>query len=181
MSASSPHMKIVSTLFCSLAAGLCVATALAQAPSTNAPRPRPAPPAGTPATNAGTNAVTQPARNRLPFQGTVKSIDATAKTLTLVGARDQDRVIQLDGESRLIKEAKPVTLAEVVANDYARGLLKKNDRGEDVLVHGTFGPKPAPRPKSPVRTNKPITTVKPTGAPAQPRPAAPPTAAPQPQ
>jgi hypothetical protein len=90
-------------------------------------------------------------------------------------------VVQLDGESRLIKEAKPVTLADVVTNDYARGLLKKNDRGEEVLLHGTFGPKPAPKPRTPVRTNKPIQTVKPAAAPAQPRPAAPPTPAPQPQ
>jgi hypothetical protein len=93
-------------------------------------------------------------------------------------------VIQLDGESRLIKAAKPITLVDVVTNDYARGLLKKNERGEDVLIHGTFGPKPAPRPKTPVRTNKPIQTVKPTSAPAQTLPAAPasPNApAPQPQ
>ncbi len=174
-------MKIASTLLRSFAAGLCIATALAQAPSTNAPRPRPAPPAGTPPMSAGTNAVARPARNQLPFQGAVKSVDGTAKTVTLVGPRDQDRVIHLDGESRLIKAAKPVTVADVVTNDYARGLLKKNDRGEEVLIHGTFGPKPAPRPKTPVRTNKPITTVKPAGAPPQPRPATSPTAAPQPQ
>lgn len=174
-------MKTAPTFILSLAAGLCIATALAQAPSTNAPRPRPAPPSGTLPTTAGTNAVARPARNRLPFQGAVKSVDATAKTLTLVGPRDQDRVIQLDGESRLIKAAKPVTLADVVTNDYARGLLKKNDRGEEVLIHGTFGPKPAPKPRTTVRTNKPVQTVKPAGAPAQPRPAAPPTTAPQPQ
>lgn len=173
-------MKIASTLLRSLVAGLCITTALAQAPSTNAPRPRPAPPAGSLPTTAGTNAAPRSARNQLPFQGTVKSVDGTAKTLTLVGPRDQDRVIQLDGQSRLIKAAKPVTLADVVTNDYARGLLKRNDRGEDVLIHGTFGPKPAPRPKTPVRTNKPIPTVKPAGAPAQPRPAAP-APAPQPE
>lgn len=174
-------MKNASALFTSLVAGLSLATALAQAPSTNAPRPRPAPPAGSVPTSAGTNAVARAARNRLPFQGMVKSVDSTAKTLTLVGAREQDRVIQLDGESRLIKAAKPATLAEVVTNDYAQGLLKKNDRGEEVLVHGTFGPKPPPRPRSLVRTNKPTATLKPAGAPAQPRPAAPPTPASQPQ
>jgi hypothetical protein len=177
-------MKIASNLLRSIAAGLCIATALAQAPSTNSPRPRPAPPAGTPPMSAGTNAVARSARGQSPFQGSVKSVDGTAKTVTLVGPRDQDRVIQLDGESRLIKAAKPITLADVVTNDYARGLLKKNERGEDVLIHGTFGPKPAPRPKTPVRTNKPIQTVKPTSAPAQTLPAAPasPNApAPQPQ
>lgn len=176
-------MKIASVHLRALGAGLCIATALAQAPSTNAPRPRPAPPAGSLPTSAGTNAVPRAARNRLPFQGTVKSVDSTAKTVTLVGARDQDRVIQLDGESRLIKAAKPATLAEVVTNDFVQGLLKKNDRGEDVLVHGTFGPKPPPRLRTPGRTNKPSATVKPVGGPAQPRPAAPPTPAapPQPQ
>lgn len=164
-------MKTCTVLLRCLATGCFLAAALAQAPSTNAPRPRPAPPAGTLPPLAGTNATALPARNRLPFQGTVKAVDSTAKTLTLVGVRDQDRVIQLDGESRLIKAAKPIILSEVVTNDFARGLLKKNDRGEEVLVHGTFGPKPAPKPKAPVRTNRPTTTVKPATVPIPPAPA----------
>lgn len=87
-------------------------------------------------------------------------------TLTLTGAKDQERVLHLDGESRLIKGGKPAPLSEVVAADYVRGLVRKNDRGEEVLVHGTFGPKPAPKPKA--------------NAPARPKTAAPATpAAPQ--
>lgn len=148
-------MKAVPKLAAAVAIIAGIQINLAQSPATNAPRPHAAPPAGTISTSAGTNAMAHPVRNRLPFQGAVKAVDTTAKTITLAGPRDQDRVLQLDGETRLIKAAKPATLAEVQTNDFARGLLKKNERGEEVLVHGTFGPKPAPKPKTPVRQTKP--------------------------
>lgn len=134
---------------------LSAASALAQAPSTNAPRPRPAPPAGlraagtnAPLAAAGTNLTNRPAKNRLPFQGSVKSVDPTAMTVTLAGPKDQDRILRMDGETRLIKAGKPATLGEVAPADYARGLVKRNDQGEDVMVHVTFGPKPTPKPKA---------------------------------
>ncbi len=157
-------MKITFRSSCCLALWLCVGSALAQTPSTNAPRPRPALPPGVATTVGGTNLSGQPVRSRLPFQGTVKSIDSTAMTLTLTGAKDQERVLHLDGESRLIKGGKPTPLSEVVAADYVRGLVRRNDRGEEVLVHGTFGPKPAPKPKAPARpkTAAPATQANPS-------------------
>ncbi len=160
-------MKITSRLSCCLTLLLCAGSLLAQLPSTNAPRPRPALPPGAVATAAGTNAAAQPTRTRLPFQGTVKSVNSTAMILTLTGTNDQERVLHLDGESRLIKSGKPAPLAEVVAADYVRGLLRKNDRGEEVVVHGTFGPKPTPKAKGKTSARPRTTTppVPPTPAP----------------
>ncbi len=162
-------MKITFRSSCCLALLLCVGSALAQTPSTNASRPRPALPPGVATTAGGANSTGQPVRSRLPFQGTVKSIDTLSMTLTLTGAKDQERVLHLDGESRLIKGGKPSPLSEIVAADYVRGLVRKNDRGEEVLAHGTFGPKPAPKPKvkAPARP-KPATVPAPTAPQANP-------------
>lgn len=157
---------------------LSVVSTSAQAPSTNAPKPRPAPTTGlriagtnTPLAAAGTNLTNRPARNRLPFQGAVKSVDATAMTVTLAGPKDQDRILRMDGETRLIKAGKPATLAEVAPADYARGLVKRNDQGEDIMIHVTFGPKPTPKPKA---TPKPRPAASSASTPAtapSPRPA----------
>lgn len=155
---------------------LTVASTSAQTASTNAPKPRPAPPAGLRAasTNAplaavGINVTNRPAKDRLPFQGSVKSVDATAMTVTLAGPRDQDRILRMDGETRLIKAGKPATLADVAPADYARGLVKRNNQGEDILVHVTFGPKPTPKPRPAVSGGTA------PAAPAVPRPAPAPT------
>lgn len=173
-------MKTIISPVQALFLALTTATALAQTPSTNAPRPRPAPPAGlrVGGTNeavatVGTNLTNRPAKSRLPFQGTVKSTDATAMTVTLTGAKDQDRIVHMDGESRLIKGGKPATIADVVAADYARGLLKRNDRGEEVIVHATFGPKPTPKPKTTAKPKNPAPTTgaAPAGTGLRPAPA----------
>jgi|LauGreDrversion4_2_1035121.scaffolds.fasta_scaffold09143_4 hypothetical protein len=157
---------------------LSLASASAQAPSTDSPIPKPTPPAGLrvagtnePIGAAGTHLTNRPARNRLPFQGSIKSVDATAMTVTLAGPKDQDRLLRMDGESRLIKTGKPAPLAEIVPGDYARGLLKRNDRGEEVVVHSTFGPKPTPKPKSAPRPKSASSTGTTPATETSPRPA----------
>lgn len=130
-------------------------------PGTNKPAtgPRPATAAapviaGGSTTNAA-GSVGKPGPKHLPFQGPVKSTDTNAMTVTLTGAQNTERVLRLDGESRLIKAGKPAVLADLAPGDFARGVVRKNDRGEDVIAHGTFGPRPTPRPKPAARPQAP--------------------------
>lgn len=119
------------------------------------PRPAAAPAiTGGSATNAA-GSVGKPGPKHLPFQGPVKSTDTNGMTVTLTGAQNTERVLRLDGESRLIKAGKPAVLADLAPGDFARGVVRKNDRGEDVIAHGTFGPRPTPRPKPAARPQAP--------------------------
>lgn len=79
-----------------------------------------------------------------PFRGTVDSIDANAKTITLDGKKSE-RVLHVTSESVLEKDGKPAKLDEVVSGDYARGLLSRPDGNREILVKATFGPKPDPK------------------------------------
>jgi hypothetical protein len=109
-----------------------------------------APAAKTPAPDAKPAAATKPAKPahaRYPFHGIVKAVDAKAVTVTLEG-KEHDRVLRLDGETRLSKDAKDITLTGVAAGDYLHGTVTKNSREEEVIVRAQAGPKPAPKDKA---------------------------------
>jgi hypothetical protein len=76
-----------------------------------------------------------------PFRGTVDSVDATAKTITLDGKKSE-RVLHVTDDSLLEKDGKPAKLDEIASGDYAKGLLSKQDGSREILVKATFGPKP---------------------------------------
>ena len=76
-----------------------------------------------------------------PFRGTVDSVDATAKTITLDGKKSE-RVLHVTDDTVLEKDGKPAKIDEIASGDYARGLLSKPDGGREILVKATFGPKP---------------------------------------
>lgn len=76
-----------------------------------------------------------------PFRGTVDSVDATAKTITLDGKKSE-RILHVTDDTVLEKDGKPAKIDEIASGDYARGLLSKPDGGREILVKATFGPKP---------------------------------------
>ena len=76
-----------------------------------------------------------------PFRGTVDSVDASAKTITLDGKKSE-RVLHITDDTVLEKDGKPAKLEEVASGDYARGLVSKPDGAREILVKATFGPKP---------------------------------------
>jgi hypothetical protein len=76
-----------------------------------------------------------------PFRGTVDSVDATAKTITLDGKKSE-RVLHVTDDTVLEKDGKPAKIDEIASGDYARGLLSKPEGAREILVKATFGPKP---------------------------------------
>jgi len=131
----------LSALSCLLLAGIPLVALAEDSSTTNAPSARAA---------AAT-------RNRIPFQATVAHVDTNAMTFS-IGGTNGTRVVRLDGESRMLKAGKPAVLSDVTAGDFARGLLKKNDRGEEILLQGTFGRPPGGAAKPKARPNTPPPT-----------------------
>ncbi len=76
-----------------------------------------------------------------PFRGTVDSVDASAKTITLDGKKSE-RVLHVTDDTVLEKDGKPAKIDEIASGDYARGLLSKQEGAREILVKATFGPKP---------------------------------------
>lgn len=81
-----------------------------------------------------------------PFRGTVESVNATARTITLEGKKSE-RVLHVTAETTLEKDGKPAKLEEVAPGDYAKGLLTKPDGNRELVVKATLGPKPDRKPK----------------------------------
>ena len=82
-----------------------------------------------------------------PFRGTVDSLDAAGKTIQLDGKKN-DRTIHVTAESVLEKAGKPAKFEEIAPGDYAKGLVTRPDGSREVLVKGTFGPRPEKRPRT---------------------------------
>jgi hypothetical protein len=61
----------------------------------------------------------------LPFQGKVKSVDQTARTIA-VG----ERVFQITPETKITRDDQPATLADAVAGDKVAGAYRKADDGK---------------------------------------------------
>jgi len=91
----------------------------------------------------------QPAKSprAYPFNGTVGSVDKAAMTFTLK-TTNKERVIGLVSESKIEKDGKPATLADIRPGDYAKGQLRKKDDGTEVVAKAAFGPQPPPKEKS---------------------------------
>jgi hypothetical protein len=108
--------------------------------------------AGTPSTLCAqtTNAVPRKALHRfLPFRGTIKAVDNTAKTIS-VGTL----TLQITSESRIIKTGKPATLQDVAAGDNVAGSYRKDPDGKMNVVSLRIGPK-MPTAGSTTKTNAP--------------------------
>lgn len=85
--------------------------------------------------------VRKPSGHSYPFRGTVESIDINAKSIHLDGKK-AERVLHINDQTTLEKDGKPAKLEEIAVGDYAKGLVSKPDGSREILVKGTFGPKP---------------------------------------
>ena len=61
----------------------------------------------------------------LPFQGKVKAVDQTARTIS-VG----ERVFQITPETKITRDDQPATLADTAAGDKVAGAYRKADDGK---------------------------------------------------
>lgn len=87
----------------------------------------------------------------IPFHGKLKSVDNTAKTIS-VGTL----TIQIASETRINKDGKPAMLADGVVGENVSGLYKRTAEGKSEAVLVNFGQKAkAAAPASNTKTNTP--------------------------
>jgi len=77
-----------------------------------------------------------------PFRGQVGSVDAAARTVTLAGKK-RDRVLHVTDQTRIERDGKAASLADIRPGDQARGSLMKDAEGREVLIKATFGERAA--------------------------------------
>ena len=75
-----------------------------------------------------------------PFRGTIKSVDAAAKSITLDGEKAQTFAVASD--AKLTKEGKPATFADLAVGDAVGGRAKEAGEGKWTAVTINAG-KPA--------------------------------------
>ncbi|HEY2081857.1 MAG TPA: DUF5666 domain-containing protein [Verrucomicrobiae bacterium] len=99
-------------------------------------------------TNAPAAAPKKPLHRFLPFHGQVKSVDNSAKTIS-VGTL----TIQITSETKIMKAGKPATFQDVAVGDNVAGSYRKDAAGEMSAISLHVGPKmPA---ESTSKTNTP--------------------------
>ena len=64
-------------------------------------------------------------KKHLPFVGKVTAVDTTAKTVT-VGTKTYN----LTADTKIMKEGKPATLADITVGEMVGGSYKKDDAGK---------------------------------------------------
>ncbi len=85
-----------------------------------------------------------------PFNGKVKAVDKTAKTITLEGEKAQ--TFHVTAETKINKEGKPATLNDVAAGEQVGGRAREGAEGKWDAVTVNVG-KPAVKP--PPKGDKP--------------------------
>jgi Cu/Ag efflux protein CusF len=73
----------------------------------------------------------------LPFHGKVKSIDNSAKTISLV-----KETLQITSDTKILKMGKPATLTDLEVGDNVAGSYKKEADGKLSVISLRIGPKP---------------------------------------
>ncbi len=84
-----------------------------------------------------------------PFRGTIKSVDAGARSITLDGEKAQTFAIASD--AKLTKEGKPATIADLSVGDAVGGRAKESGEGKWTAVTINAGKR---APKSPEEKEK---------------------------
>ena len=109
-------------------------------------KPTQAPPVVTPAAPAAPTAPAAPAvpekpkREDFPFHGKVASVDKAASTVTLEG-KDHTRVLQVAATTKITKDGKPATLADVTVGEKVTGSCKKTADGKEEALSLYIGGK----------------------------------------
>jgi Cu/Ag efflux protein CusF len=79
-----------------------------------------------------------------PFRGTIKSVDNTAKSITLQGEAAQTFLII--SETRIFKDGKPGTFADLKQGEAVRGRARENAEGKwEAMMVGLGAPAPPQR------------------------------------
>lgn len=79
----------------------------------------------------------------LPFNGKVSAVDSAAKTVT-VGSQ----TLNVTAETKITKDGKPATLADITVGEAARGSYKKDEAGKLNAASISVGEK-APKGEQP--------------------------------
>lgn len=69
-----------------------------------------------------------------PFKGKVEALDAAAKTITV-----DNMIIVVTDSTKLSKEGKTITLADIKVGDLAHGKTRQNADGKSEAVSVTIG------------------------------------------
>lgn len=77
-----------------------------------------------------------------PFHGTLDSVDANGKTITLRG-KQKNRVIIVSPATRIKKQEAAADLRQGVPGERVSGLVRKNAEGKEEAITVRFGPKTA--------------------------------------
>jgi hypothetical protein len=112
----------------SLVIGACIATLALCAPFA---APAKTKPTASPATAASASPMEKPGArmNRsIPFRGKISSVDAKAKTFSIVG-KETTRVITITDQTKITKQGAEATMKDVVADEEVRGSYWKKDDG----------------------------------------------------
>jgi hypothetical protein len=125
----------------------------------------------------GANAATEPAVKKIPFHGKLKSVDATAQSITIAG-KTKDRVFFLTPETRITDGSGAAsTLAAAVIGEDVGGSYTKDATGKmtlgSVRLGAKTGAKAAAAAAAPVAATPPTPTPAPAVTPAPAAPASP--------
>jgi hypothetical protein len=77
---------------------------------------------------------------QMPFYGTVKAVDKTARTLTLAG-KEKDRVFRVEDTTKIHDAGEARTLDDVKVGRRVGGLAKANAEGQWVIATLNLGVK----------------------------------------
>jgi len=77
---------------------------------------------------------------QMPFYGTVKAVDTSARTLTLAG-KEKDRLFHLNEATKIHDGGEPRTLEDVKIGRRVGGLAKANSEGQWVIATLNLGVK----------------------------------------
>lgn len=91
--------------------------------------------------------------DRYPFSGKVKAADKTAMTVTLEG-KEKERVVAVTSETKITKEGKPATFADITTGETIRGQVKKDDAGKEHATSILIGAAPAKKDGGEKKTEK---------------------------
>ena len=85
------------------------------------------------------------------FNSKIKSVDKTAKTITL--NREKSNVLQITSQTKITKDGKPAVFDDIVADEVVGGLAREKD-GKLEVVSLRVGPKPGTEGKPKKEKNK---------------------------
>ncbi len=95
------------------------------------------------------DATKEAASRPIPFTGKATAVDAAAKTFSLNGSKGKDRVFTVDDATKITKDAKPATLADLTVGEEVTGsYVKAGDvqTAKSVKIGGKAKPAEAAEP-----------------------------------